>query len=89
MMRETDWARERSIPTVEEYMSNGRVTFALGPIVLITLYFLGSKMTEEVVTSGEYTRLYKHLSMIGRLLNDLQTHKVNFLIINIFKHFLQ
>ena len=52
MMREADWARERSVPTVEEYMSNGRVTFDLGPIVLITIYFLGSKMTEEVVTSA-------------------------------------
>ncbi|KAF3325754.1 ent-kaurene synthase 1 [Carex littledalei] len=31
MMTDSRWQRNKSIPTVEEYMANGTVSFALGP----------------------------------------------------------
>uniref|UniRef100_A0A2C9VM42 Uncharacterized protein n=1 Tax=Manihot esculenta TaxID=3983 RepID=A0A2C9VM42_MANES len=75
MLKEVEWARENSVPTMYEYMTNGYVSFALGPVVLIPLYFMGSKLSEEVVQSQEYNNLFLHISMIGRLINDRQTVK--------------
>jgi len=34
MMMEAEWQRSQHVPTVEEYMTNAVVSFALGPIVL-------------------------------------------------------
>ncbi|KAK9271287.1 hypothetical protein L1049_026877 [Liquidambar formosana] len=73
IMREAEWVRDESIPRMDEYMSNRYVTIALGPIVLVVIYFLGRNLSEEVVASAEYESLYKHMSITGRLLNDLQT----------------
>lgn len=76
MLKEAEWARNKLVPTMYEYMTNGYVSFALGPVVLIPLYFMGSKLSEEVVQSQEYNNLFLHISMIGRLINDRQTVKV-------------
>lgn len=76
MLREAIWAKDGSIPTINEYMENGYVSFALGPIVLPTLYFLGVKLSEEVVQSSEYHKLYEVMSTQGRLMNDIHSFKV-------------
>ncbi|XP_042756891.1 ent-kaurene synthase 1, chloroplastic isoform X1 [Lactuca sativa] len=75
MLREAIWAKDGSIPTINEYMENGYVSFALGPIVLPTLYFLGVKLSEEVVQSSEYHKLYEVMSTQGRLMNDIHSFK--------------
>ncbi|KAI3498200.1 hypothetical protein L1887_33969 [Cichorium endivia] len=75
MMREAIWARDGSIPTINEYMENGYVSFALGPIVLPTLYFVGAKLSEEIVQSSEYHKLFKLMSTRGRLMNDIHSFK--------------
>ncbi|XP_010260723.1 PREDICTED: ent-kaur-16-ene synthase, chloroplastic isoform X2 [Nelumbo nucifera] len=72
MMREADWLRNKSVPTMDEYMENGYVSFALGPIVLPALYLVGDTLSEEAVRSPEYHNLYKLMSTCGRLLNDIQ-----------------
>ncbi|KAG8635869.1 hypothetical protein MANES_16G068951v8 [Manihot esculenta] len=72
-LKETEWARNKQVPTMYEYITNGYKSFALGPIVLISLYFVGSKLSEEVVQSQEYNDLFMHLSIIGRLVNDRVT----------------
>lgn len=69
--------RNRSIPTEEEYMENGYISFALGPIVLPVLYFIGPKLSEEVIKSDEYHNLFKLMSTCGRLLNDYQGCQVS------------
>ena len=38
-MMEAEWQRSQHVPTVEEYMTNAIVSFALAPIVLPALYF--------------------------------------------------
>ncbi|KAI3764336.1 hypothetical protein L2E82_14343 [Cichorium intybus] len=76
MMREAIWARDGSIPTINEYMENGYVSFALGPIVLPTLYFVGAKLSEEIVQSSEYHKLFELMSTRGRLMNDIHSFKV-------------
>ncbi|XP_077244398.1 terpenoid cyclases/Protein prenyltransferases superfamily protein isoform X2 [Tasmannia lanceolata] len=72
MMREAEWTMDKSTPTMDEYMANGYVSFALGPIVLPALYFVGPKLSEEVVVHPEFHNLFKLMSTCGRLLNDIQ-----------------
>ncbi|KMT01610.1 hypothetical protein BVRB_9g216050 [Beta vulgaris subsp. vulgaris] len=72
MWKEAEMVRNKSVPTMEEYMENGYISFALGPIVLPTLYFIGPKLSEEIITSDEYHSLFKLMSTCGRLLNDFQ-----------------
>lgn len=39
---------------MNEYMENGYVSVALGPIVLPALYFIGTNLSKDVVESSEY-----------------------------------
>ncbi|OVA15215.1 Terpene synthase [Macleaya cordata] len=75
MMREAEWVHNKSVPTVDEYMMNAYVSFALGPIVLPALYLIGPALPEDVVRDPEYHNLYKVMSTCGRLLNDIQGFK--------------
>ncbi|KAJ8762637.1 hypothetical protein K2173_010658 [Erythroxylum novogranatense] len=70
MFQEAQWTSKKSVPTLVEYMENAYVSFALGPIVLPALYFVGPKLSEEVVSSPEFHDLFKVMSTCGRLLND-------------------
>lgn len=83
MLREAEWARDTSVPTLNEYMANGYVSFALGPIILPAIYFVGPKLSEEVVKDSEFHSLYKLVSTCGRLLNDIQGFKVDFVSVSI------
>ncbi|KAJ7964629.1 Terpene synthase [Quillaja saponaria] len=71
MLREAKWTEDKSIPSLEDYMITSHISLALGPVVLIALYFLGSKLSDEVVKSTEYYNLFWHMNVTGRLLNDL------------------
>ncbi|CAD6262344.1 unnamed protein product [Miscanthus lutarioriparius] len=73
MMTEVEWRMRKYVPTEEEYMKNASLTFALGPIVLPALYFVGPKIPESVVKDPEYNELFRLMSTCGRLLNDVQT----------------
>ncbi|CAN1220953.1 Ent-kaurene synthase 5, chloroplastic [Linum grandiflorum] len=76
MLKEAEWSRNKWVPTREEYMENGYVSFALGPIVLPALYLVGPKLSEEMVSSPEYKNVFQTMSTCGRLLNDLRGFKV-------------
>uniref|UniRef100_A0ACD5UV13 Uncharacterized protein n=2 Tax=Avena sativa TaxID=4498 RepID=A0ACD5UV13_AVESA len=76
MMIEVEWRESGYVPTPEEYMENAVVTFALGPIVLPALYFVGPKIMESAITDAEYIELFRLMSTCGRLLNDVQTYEV-------------
>ncbi|KAL0725884.1 hypothetical protein Bca4012_040483 [Brassica carinata] len=75
MLREAEWSSEKTTPSLEDYMENAYVSFALGPIVLPATYLIGPPMLEETVQSPEYNQLYKLMSTMGRLLNDIQGFK--------------
>ncbi|KAI3719553.1 hypothetical protein L6452_20455 [Arctium lappa] len=75
MLREAIWTRDDRVPTINEYMENGYVSLALGPIVLPVLYFVGPRLSEDIVRSSEYHDLFKLMSTQGRLLNDIQGFK--------------
>nr|UZM18091.1 ent-kaurene synthase [Gymnaconitum gymnandrum] len=73
MWIEAEWMEHSIVPSLDEYNENGYVSFALGPIVLTTLYFVGPQISEEVVGSSEYQDLFRLMSTICRNLNDLRT----------------
>ncbi|TKW06508.1 hypothetical protein SEVIR_7G245100v4 [Setaria viridis] len=75
MMTEVEWRTSSYVPTAEEYITNAALTFALGPIVLPALYFVGPKIPESVVKDPEYNELFRLMSTCGRLLNDAQTYE--------------
>ena len=77
MSLEAKWTRDKSVPTMDEYMENAFVSFALGPIVLPTLYLVGPKLSEKQVESIEYHNLFRLMSICGRLLNDIQGYMVS------------
>ncbi|KAL6984310.1 Ent-kaurene synthase TSP4, chloroplastic [Sarracenia purpurea var. burkii] len=73
MSIEAKWVRDKSTPTMDQYMTNGFVSFALGPIVLPALYFVGPILSEDIVFSSEYHHLFNLMSTCGRLLNDIHS----------------
>ncbi|KAJ4823448.1 hypothetical protein Tsubulata_044002 [Turnera subulata] len=74
-MVEAQWSRDKTVPTLEEYIENAYISFALGPIVLPALYFVGPKLPEEAVRSQEYDNLFEAMSIAARLLNDWRGFK--------------
>nr|CAB3488229.1 unnamed protein product [Digitaria exilis] len=76
MMVEVEWQSSQHAPTLEEYMRNAVVSFALGPIVLPALYFVRQELLEHAVKDQEYDELFRLMSTCGRLLNDIQGFEV-------------
>ena len=50
--------KDKSIPSMDEYMSNGYVSIALGPIVLPILYCVGSKLSKKILRTPELHTIY-------------------------------
>nr|WQY96425.1 ent-kaurene synthase [Stellera chamaejasme] len=75
MLVEAVWLRNKTVPSMDEYMQNGYVSFALGPIILPTLYLIGPRLSLEVAKGSETRNLFKLVSTCGRLLNDIQGFK--------------
>ncbi|CAI0474039.1 unnamed protein product, partial [Linum tenue] len=73
MWQEYVRGRDQIIPTMEEYIATGYVSVALGPVILVPMYFLGCNLSEKAMRSKEYDDLFMHVSVIARLLNDLAT----------------
>ena len=76
MFTEAEWSRTKTIPTIDDYMQNAYVSFALGPIVLPALYLVGPKLSDDVSENQELDHLFRTMSTSGRLLNDIQGFKV-------------
>jgi hypothetical protein len=51
---------------MDKYMTNECISFALGPIVLPALYFVGLKLSKEVVGTPEICHLFELMSSCGR-----------------------
>lgn len=76
MLRESQWLRTNTVPTIDEYMQNAYISFALGPIVLPALYLVGPKLSDDDAENHELHCLYEVMSTCGRLLNDIHSFKV-------------
>ncbi|KAM7528825.1 hypothetical protein LguiB_032235 [Lonicera macranthoides] len=72
---EAEYRSRNNMPTMDEYLENSHVTYALGPIVIPALYLVGPKLSEEAARSSELKKLFRLSGNCGRLLNDIQTFK--------------
>lgn len=77
MRKEAEWSTNKVVPSMGEYMEQAHVSFALGPIILPMLFFVGPKLSEEMIGSCEYQKLYKLMSTAGRLKNDIRSFDVS------------
>lgn len=75
-LTEAKWTKRKSPPTVREYMTNGAVSFALGPLVVLTCSLVGPLLSDEAVQSSQFRKLFLLTGLCGRLLNDVQSFKV-------------
>ncbi|PIA38483.1 hypothetical protein AQUCO_02800293v1 [Aquilegia coerulea] len=75
MAKEHDWVRDKATPTLDEYMAHAHYTIGVSTTVLMTQYFLGPMLSEEIVGSAEYNNVFKHSANNCRLLNDIRTFK--------------
>ena len=75
-MVEAKWCHEGYIPTYDEYKVNG-VGYSGCPLIITAFIGLGEFATKEVLDwiFNDLT-IIKAASIIGRLLNDLASHKV-------------
>ncbi|XP_042383044.1 ent-kaur-16-ene synthase, chloroplastic-like isoform X1 [Zingiber officinale] len=72
MMKEAECRITKEVPSLDEYMKNGFVSFALEPVILPALYFLVPELPEGAFRNTEYENLFRLVSICGRLLNDVQ-----------------
>jgi ent-kaurene synthase len=71
-MTESEWQREKYVPTIEEYMENAIVSIVVDLMLLPAKYFLGEMISDYMVKHAEYNELRRLMSTICRLLNDTQ-----------------
>ena len=76
-MREAEWTEEKVVPTMEQYLDNGYISFALGPIILPALFLIGPRLSPGTLVGHECCQLYHLVSTCGRLLNDINSFKVS------------
>ncbi|BBN13740.1 hypothetical protein Mp_6g05950 [Marchantia polymorpha subsp. ruderalis] len=75
MLTEAEWTASGHQPSSDEYIDTSWVSFALGPIVPVTTFFLGSVISDEDLEDQEYWDLFRSVSTFGRLLNDCSTQQ--------------
>ncbi|XP_057802911.1 sclareol synthase, chloroplastic-like [Salvia miltiorrhiza] len=57
--------------SLDEYMSSSWVSISYRILVLVSMQFIGAKLSDQMLVSQECTDLSKHGSMVARLLNDV------------------
>lgn len=72
------WSDDTAL-TLDDYLSSSWVSIGCRICILISMQFLGIKLSDEMLLSEECTDLCRHVSMVDRLLNDVQTFEVTFL----------
>nr|QXT24225.1 miltiradiene synthase [Isodon lophanthoides var. gerardianus] len=66
------WSDDTAL-TLDDYLSSSWVSIGCRICILISMQFLGIKLSDEMLLSEECTDLCRHVSMVDRLLNDVQT----------------
>lgn len=72
MIKEAELLKDNTVPTMDEYMAHAIPSFALGPIILPSLYFVEPELSENIIASTEYCNLLRLVNKLGRLFNDTQ-----------------
>ncbi|XP_048328094.2 (-)-germacrene D synthase-like isoform X1 [Ziziphus jujuba] len=74
---EVDWFHNKNTPRLEEYISNGEVSAAFYALITASLLCMGegSATEETFIWASNKPKIIKAVSLIGRLLNDIKSHK--------------
>nr|UNZ93471.1 diterpene synthase class I [Scutellaria baicalensis] len=74
-VREKNSWSDNNVSTLDEYLSIAWKNINGNMIFLMSIQFLGIKVSKETFSSAEFISLCQHASLVCRLLNDLKTHK--------------
>nr|AHW04049.1 diterpene synthase TPS4 [Plectranthus barbatus] len=66
------WSDDTAL-TLDDYLNNSWVSIGCRICILMSMQFIGMKLPEEMLLSEECVDLCRHVSMVDRLLNDVQT----------------
>nr|XP_048328535.1 valencene synthase-like [Ziziphus jujuba var. spinosa] len=74
---EVAWFHSKCTPGVEEYISNGEVSATYYALIMASFLFMGEEIaTEEAfIWASNKPKIIKAASLIGRLMNDITSHK--------------
>ena len=75
-MVEAKWKQSKYSPSLEEYMSNAKISISLELAIQSTLFFLDEPISDGQIMHVDYLRIMDIVSMIGSLNNDIQSYKV-------------
>ncbi|CAN1311331.1 Ent-kaur-16-ene synthase, chloroplastic, partial [Linum perenne] len=70
MLKEAEWSKTNTVPTLEEYSTNATITLGVGAFLVPALYLAGHELPERVVKGPKFQHLFTSTSNCGRLLND-------------------
>ena len=82
-MSELDWWEDGVTPTIDDYLAAACETINARVCILPTICLLGIKLPDDIIDGKEYSSLLQHVTIVARLLNDLQTYKVKVLALSL------
>ena len=68
------------MPKFEEYMECGVTSLTHGATVISGMFFIGVKLTDDIIKHQEYNEIFRLVGTCGRLLNDIRGIEVLSLI---------
>ncbi|PIA50757.1 hypothetical protein AQUCO_01200177v1 [Aquilegia coerulea] len=71
-MKEAEWVEKKIVPTIDEFNADAYISFACGPVVLPAIYLVGHHISDEVIRSPEYHKLFKAMSR-GNVMKGVST----------------
>nr|AFJ67819.1 pinene synthase-like protein [Solanum habrochaites] len=75
LMEQVEWWTTKTIPSIEEYLYVTSITFGSKLFLLSIQYFLGIKISKDLLESDEICGLRNCSGRVMRILNDLQDSK--------------
>uniref|UniRef100_A0A0E0NGP8 Terpene synthase metal-binding domain-containing protein n=1 Tax=Oryza rufipogon TaxID=4529 RepID=A0A0E0NGP8_ORYRU len=69
---EAEWQRSQYVPKFEEYMECGVTSLTHGATVISGMFFIGVKLTDDIIKHQEYNEIFRLVGTCGRLLNDIR-----------------
>ncbi|KAB8087587.1 hypothetical protein EE612_011929, partial [Oryza sativa] len=60
------------VPKFEEYMECGVTSLTHGATVISGMFFIGVKLTDDIIKHQEYNEIFRLVGTCGRLLNDIR-----------------
>nr|UPQ49771.1 ent-copalyl diphosphate synthase [Lunularia cruciata] len=77
LVKEAEWRESACTvgPRFEDYLKNSEISIALEPIVLVTAYFLGEQIGDDIDTNSKHQHLMQLTNRVGRLSEDIQSFK--------------